>query len=66
MKIQKYRIGDRVLFAGRFDSRMARGEYVVVRVLPDEAGLVQYRLRSQVGSPERVAREYELSRSPVQ
>src|SRR5438045_155489 len=41
----------------------ARGEFKIVRLLPEEASVFQYRVKSKVDGHERIVREDQLTRS---
>ena len=64
MKPPRFVPHDVVSFARRtLDFPTSRsGQYVVIRVLPEERGRHQYRLRSVEPGPDRIAFEDELTR----
>lgn len=57
----KFAVGDRVRFVGsRFDGDVPAGVYTVVRRLPVEGNLCQYRVRHAEDGHERVMRENQI------
>ncbi len=57
----KFTSGDNVTFHPRF-STAGRGRFTIVTRMPVENdGRVRYRIKSELGSAEWVAEEYELS-----
>jgi hypothetical protein len=62
MQTKRFEIGDRVTFGGRMSLGAASGVYEVVRVLPVEAGQVNYRIKSIEEPHERVVGEEHLTR----
>ncbi len=61
MQEHRFRLGDKVLLSRGFPYRWAaRGDYEVVRQLPDSNGEFQYRIKSVQESYERVVGESEL------
>jgi len=61
MQVHKYHVGDRVNFDARMQVGAAAGEYEVLRLLPIEAGQLQYRIKSALERSERVVQEHQLS-----
>jgi hypothetical protein len=63
----KFAVGQTVRFSpDRFDRHQlgpAQGRFKVVRLLPETASVLQYRVKSQVDGHERVVREDQLARS---
>jgi FAD synthase len=58
----RFRAGQKVVLApSRFGSDR-QGTFEVVRILPEEHGINQYRLKSMLDGRERVATEDELSK----
>src|SRR5437879_2927228 len=47
----------------RRQRRSAPGEFKIVRLLPEEASVFQYRVKSKVDGHERIVREDQLTRS---
>lgn len=63
MAEHKYAVGQSVRFIpDRLTEARARGIYTVVRILPEMAGVWQYRIKAKLGGQERVVREYQLQR----
>jgi hypothetical protein len=61
MAEHRFHLGDKVLLSRGFPYRAAsRGDYEVVRQLPNSHGEFQYRIKSAEESYERVATESEL------
>ena len=59
----KFKVGQTVDFAPfRLGTAASGRPYEIVRLLPAEAGELQYRVKSKSESFERVAKESELSR----
>lgn len=57
----RFNIGQRVRFNRGFPyTNASRGDYQVVRQLPDEKGEFQYRIKSTEENHERVASESDL------
>jgi hypothetical protein len=64
MTAHKYSVGQSVRFSpDRNQEVAARGSFTVVRLLPEEASILQYRVKSQFDGHERVVREDQLARS---
>ena len=61
MQNHKYRVGEKVNFAGRARVAAAYGEYEVVRLLPAESGQFLYRIKSALERNERVVAEDQLA-----
>jgi hypothetical protein len=60
----KFAVGQTVRFSpDRRDPRSGQGWFKVVRLLPEVASVLQYRVKSQVDGHERVVREDQLARS---
>lgn len=57
----KFKAGQKVTFTPSQYRLNGRAVFEVVRVLPAERGINQYRLKSTQDGHERVAMEYELS-----
>jgi hypothetical protein len=59
--MHKYVAGQSVRFSPhRYEDSSARGLYTIVRLLPDEAGAPQYRIKAKTDGRERVVREEQL------
>jgi len=55
----KFNVGSRVgLVPGK--ARAAQGEYEIVRQLPAEDNIFQYRIKSELEPNERLVKEYQL------
>ena len=64
MAIRKFAVGQIVRFSpSRHELRSARGQFKVVRLLPEEANVFQYRIKSQSDGHERIVREDQLTQS---
>jgi len=67
MAAHKFAVGQTVRFSpDRFDRHQvgpAPGRFKVVRLLPEAASILQYRVKSQADGHERVVREDQLARS---
>jgi hypothetical protein len=67
MTAHKYSVGQTVRFLpDRHDRHQlgpAPGRFKIVRLLPESASVLQYRVKSQVDGHERVVREDQLARS---
>ena len=64
MLAHKFAVGQTVRFLpGRTQEGTARGSFKVVRLLPEAASVLQYRVKSQLDGHERVVREDQLARS---
>jgi hypothetical protein len=64
MSAHKFTIGQTVRFSpDRNQESSGRGSFKVVRLLPEEANVLQYRVKSQADGHERVVREDQLTRS---
>jgi hypothetical protein len=60
MAAHKFRTGQSVRIArGDFEERLG-GTYEIVRLLPQERGINQYRIKAAAGGQERVVSEGEL------
>jgi len=63
MPAHKFSTGQNVRFtASRAEDRSASGLYTVVRLLPEEGAVPQYRVKAKVSGQERVVREDQLAR----
>ena len=64
MNAPKYAVGQTVRFSpDRRQVSSARGQFKVVRLLPEDASVFQYRVKSQADGHERIVREDQLTRS---
>jgi len=64
MTAPKFAIGQTVRFSpDRHQISSARGQLKVVRLLPEDASVFQYRVKSQSDGHERIVREDQLTRS---
>ena len=55
----KFKVGSRVgLIPGK--ARTAEGEYKIIRQLPAEDNVFQYRIKSERETVERLVKEYQL------
>jgi hypothetical protein len=66
MAAHRFAVGQSVRFSpdrpDRHQLGAARGQFKIVRLLPEEAQVLQYRVKSQVDGHERVVREDQLAR----
>ena len=64
MLAHKFAVGQTVRFSpDRTQEGTTQGGFEVVRLLPEAASVLQYRVRSQLDGHERVVREDQLTRS---
>lgn len=64
MTTPKFAVGQTVRFSpDRHQLSSARGSFKIVRLLPEEAAVFQYRVKSQADGHERIVREDQLTRS---
>jgi hypothetical protein len=64
MGAHKFAVGQSVLFfPDRYQLKSARGTFKVTRLLPEEANVFQYRIKSQFDGHERIVREDQLTQS---
>lgn len=56
----KFDVGQSVRIASGLNAVAAPGPFIVVRVLPTEHGIHQYRIRSEVDGHERVVTEEQV------
>jgi hypothetical protein len=60
----KYSAGQSVYYSSQFPNNAARGPYKIVRRLPVENdNRLSYRIKSAAETFERIAEEYQLTRS---
>lgn len=63
MEQHKFAVGQTVRFSpDRQQLRSGRGSFKVMRLLPETASVLQYRVKSQADGHERVVREDQLDR----
>jgi hypothetical protein len=63
MPTHKFAVGQTVRFSpDRNQEHTARGSFKIVRLLPEEASVFQYRVKSQMDGHERVVREDQIAR----
>ena len=63
MAAHKFAVGQTVHFSpDRGQEVAARGSFTVVRLLPEEASVFHYRVKSRLDGHERVVREDQLAR----
>ena len=63
MSAHKFSVGQTVRFSpDRNQQAAVRGTFTVVRLLPEAASVLQYRVKSQLDGHERVVREDQLVR----
>ena len=63
MSTHKFSVGQTVRFSpDRGQEVPVRGSFTIVRLLPEEASVLQYRVKSQLDGHERVVREDQLAR----
>jgi hypothetical protein len=64
MPSHKFAVGQNVRFSpDRLQQTVSQGRYKVVRLLPESANVLQYRVKSQTDGHERVVREDQLAPS---
>ena len=64
MSTHKFTVGQTVQFSpDRSQGNGGRGRFKVVRLLPESAQVLQYRVKSLADGHERVVREDQLARS---
>jgi hypothetical protein len=64
MSAHKFAVGQTVRFSpDRYPGGARPGSFKIVRLLPEAASVLQYRVKSQVDGHERVVREDQLTRS---
>jgi hypothetical protein len=62
MQAHKFTIGQKVRFSPDMGQLASRGEtFIVVRHLPEAAGVLQYQLQSEMDGHARVVREDQLA-----
>jgi hypothetical protein len=62
MPAHKFALGQKVSFWPDHDQSASRGEtFIVVRQLPETAGLFQYQLQSEADGHSRIVRENQLA-----
>jgi len=60
MNIHKFTAGQSVTFTATALRKQPAGRFQILRTLPAEHGVNQYRLKSNVDGHERVAQEFDL------
>jgi hypothetical protein len=61
MAAHKFAQGQGVRYSPhRFQDSSTQGLYTIVRLLPEEGSVPQYRIKANIGGQERVAREDQL------
>jgi len=64
MTVRKFAVGQSVRFSpDRNQGVTVRGSFKIVRLLPEAASILQYRVKSQLDGHERVVGEDQLARS---
>lgn len=64
MPAHRFSVGQMVRFSpDRNQGATTRGQFKIVRLLPESASVLQYRVKSQADGHERVVREDQLARS---
>jgi hypothetical protein len=64
MPARKFAVGQTVRFSpDRLQLRSSRGQFKVLRLLPEDASIFQYRVKSEADGHERIVREDQLARS---
>jgi len=63
MAEHKFKMGETVFFHPTLPNDAPRGAYQIMRRLPASEGAFQYAIRSAYEYHQRIAKEYELSRS---
>jgi hypothetical protein len=64
MSTHRYTIGQTVRFSpDRNQGTTSGGRFKIVRLLPEAASVLQYRVKSQADGHERVVREDQLART---
>jgi hypothetical protein len=64
MAARKFAVGQTVRFSpDRVQLRSARGQFKVLRLLPEDASIFQYRVKSEADGHERIVREDQLAGS---
>lgn len=60
MPLHKFKVNQSVELVSRAVSLKGRGRFAIVRLLPTEHGVLQYRIKSLTDGHERVVIESEL------
>jgi hypothetical protein len=60
MTVHKFRAGQSITILPRAGGTPSRGKFTIVRLLPQERGINQYRIRSTIDGHERVVVESEI------
>ena len=62
MTAHKFAIGQKVRFSPEMGQAAGRGEtFIVIRHLPETAGVFQYQVKSEIDGHARVVRENQLA-----
>ena len=61
MALHKFKIKQAVEFVAIYHTQKPLGRFEIVRPLPTEHGVLQYRIKSLTDGHERVVRESELA-----
>jgi hypothetical protein len=61
MAVHKFKAGQTVRIVSRVYGAEARGSFQIVRLLPADNGVNQYRIKSTVDGQERVVTESEVA-----
>ena len=64
MAVHKYATGQSVRYSPhRHEDASGRGVYTIVRLLPEQDAIPQYRIKAKMDGRERVVLESQLARS---
>ncbi len=63
MELHKFKLGQSVAFIASDLRLKPLGMFKIVRVMPSERGIQQYRVKSVIAGHERVVMEGDLTRS---
>jgi hypothetical protein len=61
MAFHKFKVGQTVEFVGAGSTLKPLGSFKILRLMPSERGLLQYRIKSVADGHERMVTESELS-----
>lgn len=65
MPLHSFAVGQNIEFVpGRFEGSAPSGMYTVVRLLPNDSGDREYRIKNVRDGHERVVRESQIRRGP--
>jgi len=63
MATHKFAVGQALYFSpGLGEERKSKGDYKVVRQLPETDNMFQYRIKSEMDGQERIVREDQIER----